>query len=378
LTGINRDASRIFVILPILMSPVPLYRPNPKLILHLALLLGCLCLLSCRDGESEQQAQFYVFGTVMDVTVRAGDNVDTAGAFADLQAAFQKMHRDWHAWEPGLLGDINEGFATGEPVQAGPGLVEMIRRSQGIEEKSGGRFNPAIGALVRLWGFHTSEYPIEGPPPGRSQIEDLVRRHPSSLDIQIEGLTLSTANPAVQLDFGGIAKGYAIDIACETLRERGIENAIVNAGGDLRVIGSHGDRPWRIAIRNPAGGVIGALDAGEDESIFTSGVYERFRQDDHRRYPHILDPRTGWPVEELASVTVITGEGLLADAAATALIVAGPDEWEEVAHALALDQVLLVDSAGRVYLTEKMRERVDFVEGVEFRVLRLSGTDQGN
>ena len=140
-------------------------------------------------------------------------------------------------------------------------------------------------------------------------------------------------------------------------------------GGDLRAFGSHGDRPWRIAVRDPAGGIIAALEAGKDEAIFTSGNYERFRQDNESRYPHILDPRTGWPVKDLASVTVITREGWLADAAATALIVAGLDDWVEVARSLGLDQVLLVDETGKAYLTEKMNERVDFVEGVEKEIV---------
>jgi thiamine biosynthesis lipoprotein len=178
---------------------------------------------------------------------------------------------------------------------------------------------------------------------------------------------MSTTNPAVQLDFGGVAKGYAIDIACDLLRDMGIENSIVNAGGDLKTLGAHGERAWRIAIRSPGGGVVGSLEAGRDEAIFTSGNYERFRQDNQTRYPHILDPRNGWPVRELASVTVVTREGLLADAAATALIVAGLEDWSSVARALDLDQVLMVDESGTVWVTEKMRARMSFAEGVEVR-----------
>ncbi len=113
-------------------------------------------------------------------------------------------------------------------------------------------------------------------------------------------------------------------------------NAIVNAGGDLRAIGSHGDRPWRVAVRKPGGGNVGSVQVQGDESIFTSGNYERFRQDQLNRYPHILDPHTGWPAKDIASVTLITDEGILADAAATALVVAGLDGWPAVARALNL------------------------------------------
>jgi thiamine biosynthesis lipoprotein len=256
------------------------------------------------------------------------------------------------------LTEVNQAFASGRPVQASRSIVEMTRRSQLIEEQTAGRFNPAIGALVRLWGFHTSDYPVEGPPPSQSQIAGLVDQNPSTHDIHLDGLSMASTNPAVQLDFGGIA-----------LKSLGISNAIVNAGGDLRAIGSHGDRPWRIAVRDPAGGIIGSLETGADEAIFTSGNYERFRQDKERRFPHILDPRSGWPVKDLASVTVITGEGWLADAAATALIVAGLDEWMTVARSLGLDQVLMVDERGKAFLTEKMDLRMDFVEGIEKEIV---------
>ena len=281
------------------------------------------------------------------------------------------MHRDWHAWEPGKLTLINKGFANGQTATANADIVAMIQASQRVEELTAGRFNPAIGALIRLWGFHTSDYPIMGPPPSQEQISAVLERKPSSLDIRIDGLELSTDNPSVQLDFGGIAKGYAVDLTVAHLRKLGINNAIVNAGGDLRAIGSHGDRPWRVAVRKPGGGSIGFVEVLGDEAIFTSGNYERFRQDQNERYPHILDPATGWPAKDIASVTVISNEGLLADAAATALVVAGLDGWPEVASALDLKQVAVVDLAGTVYLTIEMQQRIQFSDDVERVIIDL-------
>lgn len=333
--------------------------------LSVCLLLACLGLPACERSPEVHRAEFFVFGTVVDVSVQGVDRATASHAFAALQSDFQAMHRDWHAWEPGMLTRINEAFAAGRPVTASADIVEMVRRSQQLETLSGGRFNPAIGALVGLWGFHTSDYPIFGPPPPDEAIERLVARKPSMADIKIDGLTLSSANPAVQLDFGAIAKGYAVDLACARLNAFGISNAIVNGGGGLRAMGTHGDRPWRVAIRDPQGGIVGSVETGGDEAVFTSGNYERFRQQGNERYPHILDPRTGWPVQEFSSATVIASEGVLADAAATALIVAGPDEWIEVARAMGLKQVLLVDAEGRAFLTPAMEQRVTLVEGLE-------------
>jgi thiamine biosynthesis lipoprotein len=206
---------------------------------------------------------------------------------------------------------------------------------------------------------------VIGPPPERAEINVLLAQAPSTQAIRIDGTSLWSANPAVQLDFGGIAKGYAVDLAIDRLWELGIKNAMVNAGGDLRAIGKHGDRPWHIGVRKPGGGVIGGIEGASDEAFFTSGNYERFRQDETDRYPHILDPRTGWPVEDIVSVTVIAGEGLLADAAATALVVAGLNDWPEVARALQLEQVMVIDESGAVYLTPAMVRRVRFTEDIE-------------
>ena len=335
----------------------------------LATLVLSAFLLSCSGGLQKHHQDFYIFGTLMGVTLWAESDTQAQSAFQDLQQRFQDMHRDWHAWNPGLLTTVNQAFAAGETVTANPEIVEIVRRSQELEALTGGRFNPAIGGLIGLWGFHTSTYPIIGPPPSSEAIDALLVRKPSSLDIRIDGLELSSANPAVQLDFGGVAKGFAIDIACQMLLDRGIENAIVNAGGDLKAIGSHGERPWKIAVRAPSGGIIGSLETGADEAVFTSGNYERFREENETRYPHILDPRSGWPVSDVASVTVVTSEGLLADAAATAITVAGLEDWAVVARELNLDQVMLVDGEGRVYLTRRMNERIELAEGTVTEVV---------
>jgi thiamine biosynthesis lipoprotein len=337
-----------------------------------ALWLTVLLFATLQGGCSRDRvhrADLYVFGTLVNITLYGASDSKARRAFSDVQEMFQGMHGDWHAWEPGMLTEINQAFANRQAIEAGAQIVHMIRESQLIEARSGGRFNPAIGGLIREWGFHTSDYPIIGPPPAREDIDKWLSRRPSSRDIDIVGLQLASTNPAVQLDFGGIAKGYAVDLAMDYIRYQGIDNAIVNAGGDLRAMGRHGDRPWRIAVRKPGGGIIGAVEVRGDEALFTSGNYERFRQDATRRYPHIIDPRTGWPVRDIASATVITDEGLLADAAATALIVAGLEDWPEVARSLELDQVMIIDEQGKVYLTPKMADRVRFTEPVQQQII---------
>jgi thiamine biosynthesis lipoprotein len=178
-------------------------------------------------------------------------------------------------------------------------------------------------------------------------------------DLRLDGLLVRSDNRAVKLDFGAIGKGYGIDLAMERLRELGITNAILNAGGDLRAIGDRSGQPWRIAIRRPSGGVLGVIMVSGDESLFTSGDYKRNFIYEGRTYHHIIDPRTGSPAEGTRSVTVAHTDATTADAAATALFVAGPAGWYEVAKRMGIRYVLLVDSEGTLHMNPAMAKRFE-------------------
>jgi len=321
-------------------------------------LSSLLVFLTACSQPNDHNAVFYVFGTNVDVTLRGVDDTQASEAFATLQIRFQAMHRDWHAWEPGKLSRINQAFARGGDIEVSDDIATMIRRSQRYEAASGGRFNPAIGGLIELWGFHTSDFPVKGPPPSAHDIQVWLDQHPSSHDIHIVAQRVSSNNPAVKLDFGGIAKGYATDKACTLLKQMGVKSAIVSAGGDLRAYGAGSENPWNIAVSKPGGGVIGSILVSRDESIFTSGSSQRFRENANQRYPHIIDPRDGMPVQGLKAVTVIASDGMLADAAATSLMVAGADDWPAVAAALGIDTVLVVDNKGGLFASRKMLKRL--------------------
>lgn len=336
----------------------------------------CLMLPGCNQ-PSEEKAEFFVFGTLVEVSLAGASPDTTRAAFSELQAMFQYMHREWHAWEPGQLVGINQAIEAGNPAMADANLATLIQQSQFFENASEGRFNPAIGKLVGLWGFHTSDYPIQSEIPSAAEIATLVAAHPSTGNLQLRLLgqnqwEVLSSNPAVQLDFGAIAKGYAVDLAIEALKHRQLTGAIVNAGGDLRAFGNANGRPWRVAVENPLGGIIGVVEVDTDESVFTSGNYQRFGEDSSGfRYAHILDPRTGWPVSEVLSATVIAESGIAADAAATALVVGGLEEWAEVAAGMNLDALLLTDKNGKVHLTRAMQVRLKFVDDSAREVVLL-------
>lgn len=259
-----------------------------------------------------------------------------------------------------MLGDINRAIAEERAIELSPEAAAIIESARDLERASDGLFNPAIGRLLELWGFHASELP-EGPPPPASAIAELVDRSPSMTNLELAGTTLSSDNPMVQLDFGAYLKGVAVERALDMLARAGIEHAIVNAGGDLGVIGRRGTRPWQAAVQHPdgeGGRYLAGLEVHDGEFVFTSGNYRRYRQGEGVRYGHIIDPRDGYPADHVSSVTVIGDDGGRADAAATALAVADSGEWPGIARQLGVEHVMRVEADGIIRLTPAMAARV--------------------
>lgn len=299
-----------------------------------ALLL--VLLAGCAPAGSEHHATFAVFGTEVELKLRGASDDQAARAFRDVGALLQRQHRELHPWEDGELMALNRALAAGAPHRTTSEIAELIETSGSLEEATGGAFNPAVGALVNLWGFHTSNYPITEPPPAPERVDALVGQAPSMRDLEIEGQIVRTRNPAVRLDFSGIAKGLAVKRVCEIVAALEIQSAMVNAGGDVMVC-SAGKRPWRVAVRAPGGGVLETHEVDRALAVFTSGNYYRYGEFDGQRYAHILDPISGYPVDEVVQATVIDPDPLVADAAATALIAAGTERWQHIADALHVE-----------------------------------------
>ncbi|RLJ18593.1 thiamine biosynthesis protein ApbE [bacterium endosymbiont of Escarpia laminata] len=330
--------------------------PLALLILFTLIVAGC-------HGEHQpiHHSRFLAFGTLVDLDIVGADRETAERASAAIQADFNDMHQAWHAWDPGPLKRVNLLIQKGEQFAIPPSVQPLIEQSSRLSAQSNHLFNPAIGHLIDLWGFQKS--PEQWEPPPQEAIDKLLTANPRMSDLQLDDILLQSSNPSVKLDFGAFGKGYGIDLAIEHLRELGIHSAILNSGGDLRAIGNRDGRPWRIAIRRPSGhGVFAMVEVDGDESVFTSGDYERNFMYEGRLYHHIIDPRTGYPATKSHSVTVIHQDAATADAAATALFIAGPDEWHEIAQAMGIKFVLLVGSDDRIHMNPAMQKRVILVD----------------
>jgi thiamine biosynthesis lipoprotein len=313
------------------------------------------------NSDAEYRHTIFAFGTLIEITLLDTTESIANDAFDHLERSFHDYHASWTPWEASDLSRINQSIQAGKKSTVPQQVLPLITASKDLFEKSSGLFNPTIGNLINLWQMHRHDE-ADISPPAAADIAKMVQQNPQMSDLQLDGTILVSRNPGVQLSLGAFAKGYAIDLAMKYLQSQGISNAVINAGGDLRVIGHHGERPWRIGIRHPRkDGVIAWLDAEANESIFTSGDYERYYIHDGKRYHHILDPRTGYPAAGAISVTVIHQNAGIADAAATALFVAGAEHWHEIARAMDIKYVMLIDTNLRVHMNPAMQKRIHMV-----------------
>jgi len=337
-------------------------RTLPRLSTTLLILLTALLLTACSQPNPLHKTQLLTLGTLVSISIWDKDQELADKAVHRVEHSLNETHRRWHAWQQSDLTQINKKLSDGQSAVSTQDASELLRKAKNLAIRSDHLFNPAIGRLINLWGFHSDER-LDGPPPSANKIQALLNAKPLMTDLSFNADEISCSNPAVQLDLGGFAKGYAVDLAIAELRASGIKNAIVNAGGDLRAIGQHGDRAWRIGIRHPQqAGIIASLETQGDESVFTSGNYERFFSYEGKRYHHIIDPRSGYPADQTLSVTVLHNNAATADAAATALFVAGPQHWQRIARQMGIKHVMLIDNDMKIQITRTLAERVQFKE----------------
>lgn len=279
-------------------------------------ILLCTVLVSCQlPVHRETRFSMSTTLTVLVSSHRPPDWQDLFD-FAD-RKAWEFDHRQ----KDSSIGKLNREGGGKPPAE----VLEVLKTGQRIAVLSEGAFDPTILALTDLWAFDRG-----GALPTDEQIEQARRRVDfSKIVIDKDGMV--RIPEGFGLDLGGIAKGAVVDLISDYLYERGFKNFLIDAGGDILVSGvKQGETPWRIAVRHPreSQAVLGVISLGEKDSriaVVTSGDYERFFESGGKRYHHILDPHSGYPAEQVASVTVIAPSCEVADALSTAAFVLGPE-----------------------------------------------------
>lgn len=274
-------------------------------------------------------------------------------AFDRIDEIEQKMTS--HGKESEII-NINKAAGTAF-VNVSPDTFYVIEKGLEYSRKSQGRFDITIGPLVNLWGIGTENEKI----PSQSEIKEaleLVNYNKVSLDKNGKNIMLESANMA--LDLGAIAKGYAADEAVRLLREKGIKNAVIDLGGNIFAMGNKPNgKPWRVGIQDPfsSRGSSFATVEVSDKTLVTSGPYERFFEKDGEKYHHILDPDSGYPVQnELVSSTIVSSNSIDADGISTAAFALGLEKGMEFVENIQDIEAIFVTKDYKVYTSSGIKK----------------------
>ncbi|MCF8178771.1 MAG: FAD:protein FMN transferase [Sulfuritalea sp.] len=355
-------------------------------------LLALACLLAGCGPAPPWQQESYVFGTRVELLIAGQPEARARAAGARVLQEFDRLHRSYHAWQPSELSALNEAITAGRSQEVSAEFAGFIREAQNVAAAGDYLFDPGIGRLIALWGFHTDD--IQAHLPDASALKALVAQHPSIANLTLSegpclesrngeenspssgkvagGWCVKSRNNSVALDFGGYLKGVALDRAAALLKQDGVANALINIGGNVMALGSRdgkaGGAAWRVGIQHPrpqgvGGAPLATLELRDGEAIGTSGDYHRYFTLNGRRYSHLIDPRMGEPAQGTQAVTILMppgpAAGMHSDGLSKPIFIAAR-QWREMARKLGIEAVLKVGADGTVSATPAMEKRLKF------------------
>lgn len=291
----------------------------------------------------------FVLGTICSVRLVGGGS---EGLLDAVFARLQQIEDELTVNKAGSIIDEVNAAAGRSPVAIGADALAIVKRDLDLSAWSDGAFDPSVGPLVKLWGIGTDHARLPDP----KEIAE-AKRYVGWKDIVLDerAKTVYLKRKGMALDLGSTSKGYAADEIATMIRAAGVKSAIIDLGGNVLAVGARPDgKPWRIGLQDPFSSDRGAnlgVASVKNKTVVTSGVYERFFIKDGKRYHHILDTSTGYPVDNgLMSVTIVTDKSFDADGFTTTIFALGRVKGMALAKAKGVD-VIIVDSAKKVYMS---------------------------
>jgi FAD:protein FMN transferase len=309
----------------------------------------------------------YILGTIIDITLYDKQDVATIDKALDRIRDIEAKMTINNAETSEIIA-LNEA-AGKSAVKLSPDTFDVLERAKYYSELTGGLFDPTVGSIVKLWNIGT-EYAAIPDPKVLEEKRLLINKDKLILDRST--LTARLEDAGMQVDLGAIAKGYAADEVAKILKEKGVQHAIINLGGNVLTIGGNMlNNPWKIGIQNPfnpRGDYLGIIEI-KDKTVVTSGTYERYFEKNGKRYHHILDPRTGYPADnEVASVSIITESSMDADGNSTSVLLLGLEEGMKFVESQKGIEAIFVTYDKKVYITSGLKDNF-IVTNSEFTLM---------
>jgi len=295
-----------------------------------------------------------IMGTRVYVQLWADDPEKGNAAITAVMDEMRRLDNLMSHYKPdSQLSQINQGAAAG-PVQVDPELFDLIKLSTHFSEITEGAFDITYASVGYLYN-----YPLHVRPTEEQIRTALPAVNWRNLEFDATHHTIRFGRPGMRIDLGGIAKGYAVDRGVAILKARGIQHALVTAGGDSRLLGDHRGRPWLVSIAHPDDPhnpekVVTRIPLS-DAAVSTSGDYERYFDEDGVRYHHIIDPHTGHPANKVRSATVIGPTATQTDGLSKTAFVLGPEKALEIINRMPDFDAVFVTPTGRLLYSKGLR-----------------------
>lgn len=327
--------------------------------------------VGCNQRPALERKSWMVMSTFANVTVPRAEEAQLPALSAKAEAVLKDVEQTLSLFRPDSeLARLNQQAGL-SPLRVSGMTRSVLELSVHFSETSQGAFDPTVTPLLRLWGFHSKKAPLTIPS------ENDIERTKALVGIRhlkLDGDTAFLDQAGMSVDLGGIAKGCAVDLAYDALVDAGGRNFMVNLGGNIRCYGApKAGASWRIGIQDPfhPKNLVGTIRLPSGRATATSGNYERFVTIQGKRYAHILDPRTGWPVQGMASTTVIAPTAGEADALSTASFVLGVDATLKMLEQMPDCHVVFIPDSQplRLILTPGFKDFFEPEKGIPMEIL---------
>ena len=325
------------------------------------ILLVFLCLpilllsIGCATDTKPYKETVFALDTVIDLTV-IGPDAEKAAKAAIVE--MKRLESLLSSYKPDSeISTINR-LAGKEPVSISPETEAVLQLSLRYARATGGAFDPTIGPVVELWGIGKKGSFVPDDQTITAALKFVDYR---LLEIDPQQHKARLVKPGMKLDLGGVAKGFIIDRMTDILKKYGIRSALINGGGDVRVIGLKPDgTPWRIGVQSPRkpDALAARIPMTGWQIVETSGDYQRFIEVDGRRYHHIFDPKTGKPSAGLVSATLVMPEGI-EDLPSNILLIIGPDRSRELLKKFPGIEAIFIEENGTVSFTPGLNGKIE-------------------
>ena len=300
-------------------------------------------------------------GSELRLTAWTADEPAALAAFEAVFAEFDRLESLLSIWRDGSDVQRLNAAAGLHPVTVSTETIEVLNAAREIGDLTEGKFDVTFAALSDLWKFdHDQDNSIPAPDAIRDRLPLIDYRQ---VEFDPAAKTAFITRKGMRVHLGGIGKGYAVDRAVAALRQRGLRDFMVQAGGDMYVAGRRGDRMWRLGIqdpRGPANSVFASVELS-DATFSTSGDYERFFIKDGRRFHHIIDPDRGEPAAGSRSVTIVSDRAVVADGLSTGVFVLGPEKGMALIERLPHVEGVIVTAENQVLVSSGLKDRLKII-----------------